>query len=72
MESVISRSQNKEVIILANTDYTLQETLDSFPKNQIIFQAGKYLAISTGVKLKDITDLPQERQYSELEKLFLR
>jgi hypothetical protein len=72
LESVISRSQNKEVIILANTDYTLQETLDSFPKNKIIFQAGKYLAISTGVKLKDITDLPQERQYSELEKLFLR
>ncbi len=64
--------KNKEVIILVNTDYTLQETLDSFPKNKIIFQAGKYLAISTGVKLKDITDLPQERQYSELEKLFLR
>lgn len=46
---------------MVNTDYTPQETLDSFPKNQIIFQAGKYLAISTGVKLKDIIYLPQER-----------
>ena len=58
---LINTVQNKEVIILVNIDYTPQETLDSFPKNQIIFQAGKYLAISTGVKLKDIIYLPQER-----------
>jgi hypothetical protein len=64
--------QNREIIILANSDNILQKTLESIPKDKVIFKVGKYIAISTGIKLSSITAYPQDQQYHKLQKLFIR
>lgn len=63
--------QSKEIVVLVNQDYVLQDSIASLPKDRVLFRAGKYIAVLTGIPLKSIVDKPREEWAQKLQRVFI-